>query len=119
MTETNKLINEKNNAKLESDTNEKNIIYNYIDLLFQEKNYQRTKLSFLLIIIAHILFKLVDQFEENYDFNHMCIEMDPIYMFDQRIELGRDILCRSENTTHFCYKSNIENYYSEKVSYAK
>ena len=114
MTETNKLINEKNNAKLESDTNEKNIIYNYIDILFQEKNYQRTKLSFLLIIIAHILFKLVDQFEENYDFNHMCIEMDPIYMFDQRIELGRDILCRSENTTHFCYKSNIENYYSEK-----
>lgn len=108
MNETNKLITEKKEEKfVGSDNIEKFIYFQY---LTKEKNYYRIKLSFFFVIITHLLFKIIDKYETDYENKNLCRERDPIAMYDERVEAERFVICKSENTTHFCYKNNLDGY---------
>ena len=76
--------------------------------------YYRIKLGFFFLILIHLIFKVIDDFEFEWENRNMCLEKDPIWMIDERIDLGRQILCKSPNSTHFCYKNTLENYQSDK-----
>ena len=115
MNETNKLINEKTESYspyfkyyyIKEDV----IIFGYpIKRMF----YYRVKLGFFLLIIVHLIFKAIDNFQFEWENKNMCMEKDPIWMFDERLEVERDIICKSINATHFCYKNTLDNYQSDK-----
>ena len=115
MSETNKLINEeKSNTQKtysKSYVNENITIFNFPISKFV---YYRIKLGFFFLILIHLIFKEIDDFQFEWENKNMCMEKDPIWMFDQRLEVERDIICESENSTHFCYKNTLENYQSDK-----
>ena len=74
----------------------------------------RIKLGFFFLILGFQIFKVIDNFQFEMENKNMCMTKDPIWMFDERIELGRNIICQSENSTHFCYKNTLHNYQSNK-----
>ena len=116
MNETNKLINDKSNPSKESFIkeylNEEIVLFDLYPI--KKLTFYRIKLGFFFIILVHLIFQVIDYYEFEWENKNMCMEKDPIWMFDERIELGRDYICKSENSTHFCYRNTIENYQSNK-----
>ena len=114
MNETNKLINEKNSSTttyLKKNINENIIIF---DFSIKKINFYRIKLGFFFIILIHLIFGVIDYYEFEWENKNMCMEKDPIWMFDERLEVERDIICRSANSTHICYRNTLDNYQSDK-----
>ena len=115
MSENNKLINEEKSyilkTYLKSYVNENITIFNFP---ISKLVYYRIKLGFFFLILIHLIFKVIDDLEFEWENKKMCIEKDPIWMFEERLEVERDIICKSENSTNFCYKNTLENYQSDK-----
>ena len=89
--------------------------YTYIyDIPIKKLYLYRIKLTLLFIGLLRLIFEAIGYYESEWVNTIMCGEKDPIRMFDERIELGREILCKSANSTHFCYKNKLGNYQSDK-----
>ena len=120
MNETNKLINEKNtSSNIKNKFQKKNININnekYIimDFPIEKIIVYRVKLGFFFMILIHLIFGVIDYYVFEYDNKNMCMEKDPIWMFDERLDVEREIICRSRNSTHACYKNTFGNYQSDK-----
>ena len=121
MSETNKLINEDEKSSVKETSYLKLYLISYLNgniticnITISKLLYYRIKLGFFFLILIHLIFKAIDDFEFEWENKDMCREKDPIWMIDERIELGRDYLCKSPNSTHFCYKNTLENYQSDK-----
>lgn len=116
MNETNKLINENNSSKSSflNDKFKEYFTFFEITIPINTVLYYRIKLGLFFIILVHLIFGVIDYYQFEYDNKIMCTEKDPIWMFNDRIDEERDILCKSANATHFCYKNIFENYLSDK-----
>ena len=114
MNETNKLINENISSRssyLEYSFNEELSIFGFP---LNKINIYRIKLAFFFVILIHLIFGVIDYYEFEWENKNMCMEKDPIWMIDERLEVERDIICKSPNTTHFCYRNTLDNYQSDK-----
>lgn len=117
MNETNKLINDNNSSKssfFNEKFNENFLTLFEISIPINKLLYYRIKLGFFFLILIHLIFGVIDYYQFEYENKNMCMEKDPIWMFDDRLEVERDIVCRSANASHFCYKNTLENYQSDK-----
>ena len=116
MNETNKLLNDKPSSKTYFSVFKESLNdYTYIfDIPIKKLYIYRIKLAFFFIILLRLITEIINYYESEWENKTMCMETDPIWMFDERVELGREILCKSINATHFCYKNTIENYQSNK-----
>ena len=115
MNETNKLISETKNSYspylkyyyIKEDI----IVFGYpIKRIFLYK----MKLGLFFLILFFLIFKVINNCQFEWENKSNCMEKDPIRMFDERIELGRNIICESQISSHFCYKNTLDNYQSNK-----
>ena len=105
MNETNKLINDNNSSKssfFNEKFNENFLTFFEISIPINKLLYYRIKLGFFFLILIHLIFGVIDYYQIEYENKNMCMEKDPIWMFDDRLEVERHIVCRSANASHFC-----------------
>jgi len=104
-------MNENKNIATQNNELKSHPIENYIFNNFNIKNKEqfRYRLGFLCLIICHLLFHEIDVFQKKLEDKDTCIETDPIWQYDARIDVERDVLCKSNSTLHVCYKNALTN----------
>ena len=90
-------LNNKNNNILDYSANKTPILY-------------RLKLNIVIILILHVLFKILDNFQFIWENEEVCQNKDPTWKFHERVAVEPDYLCKSKNTVHFCYKNILNDY---------
>ena len=93
------LLNSENKALNQSINNNNNSIYvnntNYINSIYNNN------------IIYENITNIYINFKTPEGENPKCKELDPINLFEQRLQIDPEILCKSENSIHFCYKNQL------------
>jgi hypothetical protein len=84
------------------------ILYHH---LMKKIKFQRLKIGAKLIVFILIL-KLFIKVKENIrpNNNDYCDSLDPIKLFNLRLESGQITICQTEKSNHICYQNNNEKY---------